>query len=215
MALPAVTCVLLVSCNYLAPAAYLAFGQPKAPALYEPEDRPAVVFVDDRHNAIPMNATRIRREIADRVSTELMEQDVLTDVISTRDAMAMARNRDREGRLMSIDAIGEAVGAQQVIYVEMVSYQGSPDGYQPQPTASCRIKVIDVPNRQRLFPAPDADQPFFPVTVVSPPISPDLYTSTDGRRQIERALAVMLGSQIAKLFYKHQPDALGTRLTPQ
>jgi hypothetical protein len=211
----AVACVLMASCNILSPAAYLAFGQSKAPALYEPEDRPTVVFVDDRNNAIPMNATRIRREIADKVSTGLMEQEVITDMISSRDAMVMARNRDREGHLMSIDAIGAAVGAEQVIYVEMTSFRGSSDGYSPRPVAGCRIKVIDVPNRARLFPGPDADQPFFPVTVESPAISPDLYTSTEGRRQIESIMAVLLGDQIAKIFYKHVPDELGTRLDPQ
>jgi hypothetical protein len=205
----------LASCNILGPAAYFALGQPKADALYEPVDRPTVVFVDDRHNVIPMNATRIRREIADKVSTDLMEQEVLTQVISSRDAMAMARNQDREGRLMSIEAIGETVGAEQVIYVEMVSFQGSPDGYSPRPTAACRLKVVDVPNRERLFPGPDADQPWQPVAIVSPPISPDLYASDEGRRQIESVLAVLIGDQIAKLFYAHVPDEIGTRLDPQ
>jgi hypothetical protein len=136
-------------------------------------------------------------------------------MISSRDAMVMARNRDREGQLMSIDALGAAVGAEQVIYVEMISFRGSSDGYSPRPTASTRIKVIDVPNRARLFPGPEADQPFFPVTIESPPISPDLYTSTEGRRQIESVLAALLGDQIGKLFYRHVPDELGTRLDPQ
>jgi hypothetical protein len=178
-------------------------------------NRPTVVFVDDRQNVIPMNASRIRRQIADQVSTELMEQKIVTDVISSRDAMAMARNKDREGQLLSIDAIGEAVGAQQVIYVQMVTFQGSPDGYSPRPTASCRIKVIDVANRVRLFPPSDAEQPSYPLIIESPPIDPQLYTSTEGRRQIETILAALLGDRIAKLFYKHVPDELGTRLNPQ
>jgi len=211
----AAACVLMVSCNILSPAAYLAFGQSKAPAQYEIEDRTTVVFVDDRHTAIPMNATRIRREIADRVSMDLMEQEIVTDMISTRDVMVMARNRDREGELMSIDELGAAVGAQQVIYVEMISFRGTSDGYSPKPISACRIKVIDVPNRVRLFPAPDAGESFFPVTIESPPISPELYTSTEGRRQIENILAALLGDQIAKLFYKHVPDELGTRLDQQ
>jgi hypothetical protein len=211
----AVACGVLGSCNYAAPAAYLVLGQGKADAAYEPQDRPTVVFVDDRHNSIPMNSTRIRREIADKVSADLMDEEVITSMISPRDAMAVARNRDREGRLLSIEAIGEAVGAQQVIYMEMTSFQGSPDGYSPRPTAACRLKFIDVPNRSRLFPPPDSDRSWFPVTVVSPPISPELYTSTEGRRQVESVLAVLLGDQIGKLFYRHTPDELGTRLTPQ
>ena len=52
----------------MAPAAYVVLGEGKVPAAYEPQDRPTVVFVDDRQNVIPLNASRIRREIADKVS---------------------------------------------------------------------------------------------------------------------------------------------------
>ena len=147
-------CCLTASCNIVAPAAYLTVGQDKVPAAYEPQDRPTVVFVDDRQNVIPMNASRVRREIADKVGTDLLEKEVLTEVIAAQDAMAVVRNRDREGQLMSIDTIGEAVGAEQVIYIEMISFRGSPDGYSPRPSAACRLKMIDVPNRTRLFPPP-------------------------------------------------------------
>jgi hypothetical protein len=208
-------CCLTASCNIVAPAAYVVLGEGKVPAAYEPQDRPTVVFVDDRQNVIPLNASRIRREIADKVSTDLLEQEVLTEVIAARDAMSVVRNRDREGQLMPIDTIGEAVGAEQIIYIEMLSFKGSPDGYSPRPSAACRIKMIDVPNRARLFPPPTADQSWFPVEIVSPPISPELYQSNEGRRQIESILAVLLGDQVGKLFYKHVPDELGTRLTPQ
>jgi hypothetical protein len=107
------------------------------------------------------------------------------------------------------------VGAQQVIYLEMTSFQGSPDGYSPRPTAACRLKMIDVSNRTRLFPEQTSETSWFPVTVVSPPVSPELYTSTEGRRQIETVLAVLLGDQVGKLFYAHVPDEVGSRLTPQ
>jgi hypothetical protein len=211
----ACVCCLTASCNIVAPAAYIAIGQGKVPAAYEPQDRPTVVFVDDRQNVIPLNASRIRREIADKVSTDLLEREVLTDVIDARDAMSVVRNRDREGQLMSIDTIGAAVGAQQIIYIEMLSFRGSPDGYSPKPSAACRLKMIDVPNRTRLFPPPTAEQPWFSVEVTSPAISPELYQSTGGRRQIESILAALLGDQVGKLFYKHVPDELGTRLNPQ
>ena len=43
-------CVLMASCNILSPAAYLAFGQSKTPAQYEPQDVTTVVFVDGHHD---------------------------------------------------------------------------------------------------------------------------------------------------------------------
>ena len=212
MIVVAATSAGLVSCNILGPATYFAFGQSKAEAKYVLLDRRTVVFVDDRHNAIPLNATRIRRTIADKVSMDLMAQEVLTATISSRDAMALARRRDREGKLLSMETIGESVGAQQVIYVEMMGFRGSPDGVTPRPSASCRVKVIDVANRTRLFPAPDAHQAWQDVSVESLPISLELYRTAAGRREIEEMLAKLLGDQVAKLFYGHVPREIGTRL---
>lgn len=205
----------LGSCNILQPAAYLAMGQTKKPAMYELEDRPTLVFVDDRNNAIPINSSRVRRQIADDVSKQLMTRDLVTVTISPRDAMALSRNRDREGNLMSMGELGETVGAEQLIYVEMLSYRGSPDNVTARPVAACRVKVIDVVNRVRLFPAPDAERDWQDVAVQGPQMSPDLYRSSDGRAQIEQLLSAEIADKVTRLFYKHIPDELGSRLTPQ
>ena len=211
----AVVCAaMLGGCNILAPASYLAFGQPKTLALYELEDRTTLVFVDDRRNAIPQNATQLRRTIADHVSIDLMTEEILTETLSSADAMALARQHDRQGELLSIEAIGEATGAQQVIYVEMTSFRGSSDGMTPRPTASCRVKVIDVANHVRLFPPPESELDWQVLTVTSPAINPERYRSSTGRREIEKMLALLTGDQIAKVFYKHVPNELGSRLTP-
>ncbi len=205
----------LGACNILQPAAYLAMGQPKAPALYELENRPTVVFVDDRNNAIPINSTRVRRAIAEDVTEQLMTRKLVTVTISPREAMALSRNRDREGKLMSMGALGEAVGAEQLIYIEMLSYRGSPDNVTPRPSAACRVKVIDVVNKSRLFPAPSGEKNWQDVIAQGAPVSPELYRSSAGRREIEQLLAAAIADKVTKLFYKHIPDELGSRLTPQ
>ncbi len=205
----------LGACNILQPAAYLAMGQPKAPALYELENRPTVVFVDDRNNAIPINSTRVRRAIAEDVTEQLMTRKLVTVTISPRDAIALSRNRDREGKLMSMGALGEAVGAEQLIYIEMLSYRGSPDNVTPRPSAACRVKVIDVVNKSRLFPAPGGEKNWQDVIAQGQPVSPELYRSSAGRREIEQLLAAAISDKITTLFYKHIPDELGSRLTPQ
>ncbi|MCZ6542142.1 MAG: hypothetical protein O6768_00585, partial [Planctomycetota bacterium] len=88
-------CSPLLSCNIVGPVAYLALGPPKVEAQFLLVDRPTLVFVDDRNNAIPLNASRIRRAIADKASTDLMAKEILTKTISPRDAMALTRQRDR------------------------------------------------------------------------------------------------------------------------
>ncbi len=203
------------SCNILQPAAYLAMGQAKAPARYVLEDTPTVVFVDDRNNAIPINSSRVRRAVADDVTNQLMSRDLVTITISPRDAMALSRNQDRQGKLMSMGALGEAVGAEQLIYIEMLSYRGSPDNVTPRPSAACRLKVIDVVNKTRMFPGPEAEKDWQEIIVQGPPVSPELYRSTAGRREIEKMLAATIADKVTKLFYKHIPDELGSRLTPQ
>lgn len=200
------------SCNIIGPAAYLTMGQPKREAAYELADRPTVVFVDDRMNAIPINASRLRRAIADKATQDLMDQEILTTTISPRDAMTLARNSDREGELLSIGEIGQRVGAEQVIYVEMISFRGSPDGFTPRAAGACRVKVIDTVSRTRLFPPPDDEKEYVEVQAVSPPFSMELFQSSQGRAQIEQMLAGLLGDQVGKLFYKHVPDEIGSHL---
>ncbi len=202
----------LSSCNILSPAAYLAMGQAKAPAQYVLEDRPTVVFVDDRNNAIPVNSTRVRRMIAEKVNADLMTHDLVTQTISARDALAVARNRDRDGKLMSMGAIGAMVGAEQIIYIEMLSFRGSPDNRTPRPAAACRVKVLDVVSKTRLFPPPDAESEWADAMTMTSTVSPELYRNSQGRRKIQEMLSLALADQVAKLFYKHIPNELGSRL---
>jgi hypothetical protein len=202
------------SCNILSPAAYLAMGQDKAPAKYVLEDRSTVVFVDDRNNAIPVNSTRVRGTIAETVTTTLMTEDLLSQTISARDALAVARSRDRDGKLLSMGAIGEMVGAEQIIYIEMLSFRGSPDNRTPRPSGACRVKVLDVVAKTRLYPPPDAESGWEDVVVMTATVSPEMYRNSQGRRKIEMMLSTTLADQVAKLFYKHVPDEIGSRLTP-
>ncbi len=53
------------------------------------------------------------------------------------------------------------------------------------------------------------------IIVQGAPVSPELYRSSAGRRQIEQLLAAEIADKVTKLFYKHIPDELGSRLTPQ
>lgn len=202
----------LAGCNILGPAYYLVAGQPKKPAVYELAPRPTLVFVDDRLNAIPFDSSQIRRTIADHVSTTLMEKEILTETFSPYDAMALARQHDREGDPMSIDQLGRAVGAEQVIYVKMTAFRGSADGFSPRPMAGCEIKVIDVVNRARLFPPPGADSPWYSVEVESPPVGLERYSTASQRRELQTMLALLLADRVGKLFYRYVPDEIGSRL---
>jgi hypothetical protein len=205
----------LAACNIVAPIYYLLEGPPRTPAAYELADLPTVVFVDDRNGIIPRNSDSIRRRIGDIASTELMRNNVLTVTIRPQDALALAKQYDRHKEAIAIDAIGDGVGAQQVIYAEIVMFKESVDGVTPRPIAACRLKVLDVQQRVRLFPDEFSEQPSHMVEVTMPPVSAELYRSRDTLVQIYEMLAIETGNQIAKVFYEHETKELGGSLNPR
>ena len=207
------TVLLSTGCNIAGGVAYIVGGPPKIDAEYPLADRPTVVFVDDRGNTISTsNARSIRLEIADVVSRELMVKKVLTETISPRDALSAALARDRHGDLMPMDAIGRDVGAEQIIYVEMLAFTDRPDGATPRPTAICRVRVLDVTEQRRLYPAPDSQQSARALQSSMGEIDDALLRSPSSRLKIHLALAEKTGDQIAKLFYKHEAKELGGSL---
>ena len=201
--------------NILGPVAYFVEGPPTVDAEYLLPDRPTVVFVDDRANVIGSNAPALRRAIADKVSEELMVKKLVAITFSPRDAMGAAASKDRHEELMPIDAIGRAVGAEQVIYVEMLAFTGSPDGVTPRPTAVCRVRVIDVTERTRLYPPEDSQEASRLLQVSTREVDPTILQSPASRLKAYQALAEETGDQIAKLFYKHERKELGGSLQPR
>lgn len=207
--------IALSGCNILGPLAYFAEGPPSVNAEYTLPDRPTVVFVDDRANVIGSNAPAIRRAIADKASEDLMVKKLVTTTISPRDAMGVVATSDRHGELMPIDGIGRAVGAEQIIYVQMIAFSGTSDGVTPRPTAICRVRVIDVAERERLYPPPDSQEASRLVQVNIREVDPAMLRSTASRLKVYEALAEETGGQIAKLFYKHEIKELGGSLQPR
>lgn len=203
----------LPGCNILGPASYIVGGTGKIDAEYAIEDRPTVVFIDDRDNVV--NPVSLRRNIGEKVSRELMSRKLVSHTISPHDAMGVAARHDTSNSVMSIDAVGRSVGAEQVIYVEMVAFQDRVEWDVPRARAICRVRVIDVVNRERLYPGYDDEQPYRLVQILTQEMDMDLYRTRGSQLQIYETLADQLGDQIAKLFYKHEARDLGGRLTPR
>jgi len=207
----------LWSCNIVGPAAWLVAGPAQAEAEYVLPDRPTVVFVDDRRNVIPSQGRALRQRIAEKISQEIMVNELVTTTISPRDAMAVASKSDRYGELLAIDAIGKGVGAEQIIFVEMEGFTPTPDGVTPRPIAFCHVRVIDVPQRTRVYPAEGEQNSAAsrPVQASLSEIDPALLHSPSSRLVVYQDLADELGSEIAKLFYKHEIKEIGAGLDGQ
>lgn len=195
-------------CNYLMPAAYIIEGPPKEPARYELPRRKTVVYVDDQANRMTRAALRVA--VGEEVGTALLQQALVPEVVSTKDAVAYARKVDTSDKQVSIRKIGEAVGAEQVVYVNIEDYRISADGATPRPAAVVSVKVIDVGSGARLW--PDGTDAGERLIVRTREMSTDLYSSSAGRRKVEDELAKQVGEDIAKLFYEHEKRELGGNL---
>lgn len=196
-------------CNIIVPAAYILEGPPKIDAAFTlPAEKRTVVFVDDTRNHLPRTALRTR--IGDKVATLLLEQVIVTEAISSADAMQVARRYDTESKRLAIAQIGEEVGAETMIYVKIESFLLSPDGVTPRPVAEVTVKVLDIAAAKRIFP----EQGDEGAKVVAQLREQQLeaYKSSAGRRDMEDALADEVGSDVAGLFFAHEKRELGERM---
>ena len=198
--------LLVAGCNYLLPANYIIEGPPKAPAAFELPSKRTVVIVDDKINRMPRVALRVG--IGDSVGTHLLENNVVPETITTRDAVALIRRMDTASKPVSIQRICESLGAEQVVYVEIDEFNLSGGRDEGGPEAVALIKVLDITNGSRLWPTAGSEA----VQSSLQDINPSLIATSAGRREVEDKLAEKLGEDIAKLFYAHERRELGGRL---
>ncbi|MSR44050.1 MAG: hypothetical protein EXS15_01655 [Phycisphaerales bacterium] len=198
--------VALQGCNFLIPLTYLAEGPPKAPAAFELPSKRTAFVVDDRKNRMARVALRV--EIGESAATGLLENSVVPEVISTRDSVAMVRRLDTASKPVSIQRVGESLGAEQVVFIEVDEFNLSGGRAEGGPEAVALVKVIDITTGERLWPSAGSEA----VQSSLQDIDPSLITTSAGRREIEDKLAAQLGDDIAKLFYAHPRRELGGRL---
>ena len=198
--------LLVAGCNYLLPASYIIEGPPKAPAAFELPSKRTVVIVDDKINRMPRVALRVG--IGDSVGTHLLENNVVPETITTRDAVALIRRMDTASKPISIQRICESLGAEQVVYVEIDDFNLSGGREEGGPEAVALVKVLDITNGSRLWPTAGSEA----VQSSLQDINPSLIATSAGRREVEDKLAEKLGEDIAKLFYAHERRELGGRL---
>jgi len=188
-------------CNIVGPAVIIAKGPPKFDAQYAIEpDRDTVIFVDDRENVLPRRALV---EVIGRTaeSTLLAEKAIDEErMISARSATLAAR-QDRFGSPLSIVEIGRAVDAEQVIYVAFDEFELSTDRVSLVPSATVRLKVIDVESGERLWPEEFEGHE---VTISMPQQQGSMPSDRTSRLQMQEALAAYVGRGIAQVFYKHK-----------
>jgi len=198
----------LCGCNVVAPIA-LAFEPPpsKDAATKLDKSRTHVFFVDDRASLMPKRS--LRAVIGQTAEQRLIREEILKPdmVVPSAQAMRVVEYESGDSPL-SIADIGRKVGAEVVVYMTIDRWSLTRDGSSPAPTAHGRIKIIDALENERLFPGQDTGHP---VTVRLPTRPGQVPDDRVERGRLERELAVALGIELAKVFFKHEIDPMTNR----
>ncbi len=197
----------LSSCNIAAVATYLVSPDPSKGAMYQLQNVPTVVFVDDRRNV--MHPVRLRRVVAEQITDVLLEKNLLKTMIAPRDVMRVSAMNDKYNSPMPVAELGRAVGASVVIYVEMTAFGLTSDGQTANPRASCNVRVIDAVDNIRLFPIETSS---FSVNERMNKVGPNRVTNSSDARELAEELAVLMGEGVSKVFYEHTTGRLGENL---
>jgi hypothetical protein len=206
----------LPGCNIVAPALYAVDGPGKIPAEHELAEVRTVVFVDDRRNVFPRTA--LRTSIGEAIAKDLLGRKLVPSIVSPRDAIALARQKESGTKPLSISAIGRELDAQQVLYVQVVSFLLAGDGESDgsgvgvRPTANCRVKVIDCVANTRTYPIGDIGESGRLVTSRIREVDPEAFRTVASRRAVEDRLAARVAIDVAELFYEHDRVDLGQNL---
>jgi hypothetical protein len=202
--LPTAYCLLALSlsgCNIGGALAYKFFGPTKEPAEYTPpKDRPLVVVVENYHN--PADLQQPADQLAAMISDKL-EVVKIAPIIPTEKVVALRTEKGAAFDKMKIPDIGRAVGARQVVYVNLK--QCSIEHILGADDIRCNIdafvKVVDVDTGATKWPDTGDGKEF--------PIHTD-YNRSEGHRteeSVRDGVLDDLSTSIAVLFFAHQPDS--------
>ncbi|HBS28480.1 MAG TPA: hypothetical protein DEB06_03290 [Phycisphaerales bacterium] len=191
----------LGGCNIVGPLYVVASGPPKTPAAVElDEDRNHVIFIDDFRSRLPRRS--LRTLMAESAETTLLEKGVLSSerLISSAAASRVASGETADERLPIAD-VGKRIGADVVIYVTVDGWLLSRDGQSAAPAVLTRVKIIDVAQNKRVWPANPEGQS---LAIQPSQMQGDLPMTLAGRSELEQDLAKQFGLALAQMFYEHE-----------
>ena len=128
------------------------------------------------------------------------------------DAISYVSQNDRSDNVVSNQDIADAVGADQLVYIDVVDFDLMGGGASGKPRAILNVKVLDIEDKKVVFPDPETGRVIHQVMVELPTVDIELYRTLAGRSQIKEQLAVESGDAVARLFYDYEPRNLGSRL---
>ncbi len=185
-------------CQYLGALLSKVVDDPPVPAEYVPTREEMLVLIEDSHNPdlIGIIGDRMMSDVAKNLSLHKVDQIVPpTKLFDFRSAHL------DQFRQMSILALAHAMGARQVLYVDVISFNvTAPIASQTAKGAiTAHVKVIDAQTGETRWPQ-DAGPKIITVE------SPTMPLKGDGSLEpLNDYIVDRLSERISELFYSHPP----------
>lgn len=193
------SCLLLGGCTAASALQYKIAGPPAVPARYVPAKEPMLVLVENyKASAVGYSDAE---SLARHLVIELRDHKV-APIIPLERLYALRTEQGVAYRKMSMAAVGRAVGAMQVLYVDVhESSIGSPPGSElMKGRMGVQVRVVDVDTGATRWPQEAAAG--IPLGYETPlPRADENTTEAMIRQRMTSAMAV----RIARLFYKWKP----------
>ena len=186
-------------CASIGALMHLAFGAPAVDAVYTPPKQPTLVLVENYQD---QDAGSADGDAIARAVGEALHDHADLEVVDPDKIVPLRTEQAGAFHDMSIPAVGRAVGAKQVVYVNLIEDESTPDptGAAIRATATARVRVVDATTGKVLWPTgePRGHE-------LTANIDYDRSDSPQGSSMRGDMLSQLSG-QIAKLFYKWKPD---------
>lgn len=191
-------CLLLSGCQLVGAVGDKVFGPGTNPPDYAPpKDQPLLVLVENYRSPgyLQQPSDQLAALITDRLS-----ENKVGPMISTEKLVTMRTERANEFGKMKIPDIGRALGAKQVIYINLkeCDMEGIIGSNDIRGTIAAAVRVVDVASGQTKWPDVGDGKEFTSSTA---------YTRKDARDTEETIRNMMLddlADDISILFYPHE-----------
>jgi hypothetical protein len=196
----AVACLAVQGCMAVGAIAYKLSPPPTTPAVYTMASEKTLVLVENYRNpgVADQDTERLGREIAGQ-----FKKHKIAPVVDPDKLFEYRSDKGNAFDQMTIAAIGRAMGADQVLYVDIVNYGGdwtlASDMLHPK--ADIRVRVVDVKTGNTTWPTE---------AVRGYPMSIELQyaeiKNTASEMDEQEAMCQATADKVVKLFYKHEED---------
>ena len=206
-----ICCLMLAAwgsgCNLLSAVAYKTMGPAKIPAEYVPPQEPMLVLSESYHQSNDLQP--FADELGSLLQKELEVHKVAPLVDPTKLA-ALKAEKGRDFEKMKIPEIARALGARQVMYVDLqeCSFDSIDNAEVFQGSIKAKVRVVDVATAETRWPGVGDGHLFAKKTE---------YVRRDARDTpllVRNMMLEDLAGAISRLFYDFKPDSEGGRGEP-